>query len=264
MASAVIRGLLRSGHRPAALVVSEPDPGRRQALGALDPAVQVIDDNATAAAQAEILVLAVKPQVLEAVVRDLRAALPVPRPLVLSVAAGVPIRSLARWLGPDVPVVRAMPNQPALVGHGITALVAEAGVDMELRRRAEYLVRAVGEAVWLEDERLMDAVTAVSGSGPAYFYLLMELMERAATELGLSPELAARLVRQTAAGAGRTAVESGRQPGELRASVTSPGGTTAAALEVFEAAGMAGTVSRALTAARDRSLELGRAPDERD
>lgn len=264
MASAILRGLLRSGHRPSALMVSEPDAERRRALGSLDPDLRVLDENAGVANRAEVLVLAVKPQVLGPVARDLGQQLGSSRPLVLSVAAGVPTGVITEWLGQGVSVVRAMPNQPALVGHGITAMVAAGTLDEDHRRRAEYLMRSVGEAVWLDDERLMDAVTAVSGSGPAYFYLLMELMEQAALELGLPAELAARLVRHTAAGAGRAALESGRAPSELRASVTSPGGTTAAALAVLEDAGLPDTVRRALTAARDRSLELGRVPADRD
>jgi pyrroline-5-carboxylate reductase len=178
--------------------------------------------------------------------------------LVVSIAAGVRLASLARWLGADTPLVRAMPNQPALVGAGITALVAPDTVTANDRARAAAVLEAAGSVVWLDDESLMDAVTAVSGSGPAYFYLLTELLAQAGRAVGLPPELASTLARQTACGAGRTLAETAQDPAVLRASVTSPGGTTAAALAEFERAGLAAIVTRAVTAARDRGVELGR------
>jgi pyrroline-5-carboxylate reductase len=156
-----------------------------------------------------------------------------------------------------------MPNQPALIGAGITALVGSPGLPPAAGARAEQVLAAAGRTVWLPDESLMDAVTAVSGSGPAYFYLLVELMERAGQALGLPAELAAALARQTALGAGRTLAETGADPAALRAAVTSPGGTTAAALAEFERADLAAIVTRALTAARDRGAELGRPPAPR-
>jgi pyrroline-5-carboxylate reductase len=207
---------------------------------------------------ADVLVLAVKPQLIADVAREVAAG---PRPrgqLILSVAAGITLGSLRGWFGPDTPVVRVMPNQPATIGAGISGLAASVAVGERERQIAQYIASATGQAVWLQDESLMDAVTAVSGSGPAYFYLLMEHMERAAVELGLSPELAAALTRETALGAARVVIETKAEPARLRAEVTSPGGTTAAALRVFEAANLDAIVRQALAAARDRSAELGR------
>jgi pyrroline-5-carboxylate reductase len=151
-----------------------------------------------------------------------------------------------------------MPNQPATVGSGISVLIANAITNDAQRRTATYVAGSTGSAVWLDDETLMDAVTAVSGSGPAYFYLLMECMERAAMELGLPGELAQRLTRETALGAARVVLETGEPPATLRAAVTSPGGTTAAALQVFAESDLQAIVQRALRAARDRGRELGR------
>lgn len=259
MATAMVRGLLRTGHPAARLQVAEPQSSQRQKLAALDPALAVGDDNGALARAADVLVLAVKPQVLAEVATGLARGGRKPGQLVLSVAAGVTLASLAGWLGPDAPVVRAMPNQPATIGAGISALVAPEHVSQAQRAWAGYVAASTGSVVWLEDEALMDAVTAVSGSGPAYFYLLMECMEQAARQLGLPGDLAARLTRETALGAARVVAETGQEPAGLRAAVTSPGGTTAAALQVFAAAGLADTVSRALGAARDRGRELGRA-----
>lgn len=256
MATAIIRGLLRAGQAPGAILVSEPDAGRRAALAGMEAGLRVGGNNAAVAAACDVLVLAVKPQVMAAVAGALKA---VPRPsgqLVMSVAAGITLASLRDWLGSER-LVRVMPNQPALVGAGVSALVAAPGVGEADRERAAWIAGATGTALWLGDEGLMDAVTAVSGSGPAYFYLLMELMETTAAELGLPADLARRLVRATALGAARVVEETGTDPPELRAAVTSPGGTTAAALGVFAGADLAGIVRRALLAARDRSAELG-------
>jgi pyrroline-5-carboxylate reductase len=158
----------------------------------------------------------------------------------------------------NTPLVRVMPNQPATIGAGVSALAASSAVDAAARQIAEYVAGTTGRALWLQDEAMMDAVTAVSGSGPAYFYLFMEHMERAAIDLGLPPDLAAALTRETALGAARVVTETHSEPAVLRAAVTSPGGTTAAALRIFEQADLAGIVQQALTAARNRSVELGK------
>jgi pyrroline-5-carboxylate reductase len=259
MAGAIARGLAASGFAGNRLALADPDPVIRSGLAAALPDADIGADNAAVARGADVLVLAVKPQVLPTVARSLASVRPRAQ-LVISVAAGVRLASLAGWLGTDTPLVRAMPNQPALVGAGVTALAAGPALPAELRQRAGEVLAATGAVVWLPDESLMDAVTAVSGSGPAYFYLLVELMERAALELGLPAGLAATLARQTALGAGKTLIATGTDPAALRASVTSPGGTTAAAIAEFERAGLAAIVSRALTAARDRGVELGRPP----
>ncbi len=260
MARALVRGLLRPGHPAGCLQVADRDPAQLEQVGALHASVGIHGDNRDVAGVANVLVLAVKPQLMASVARQIAAG---PRPqgqLIVSVAAGVTLDALRGWFGPDTPLVRVMPNQPATIGAGISGLAASATVGARERQIAQYIASATGQAVWLQDETLMDAVTAVSGSGPAYFYLLMEHMERAAVELGLSPELAAALTRETALGAARVVIETKAEPARLRAAVTSAGGTTAAALRVFEAANLDAIVRQALAAARDRSAELGRSP----
>jgi pyrroline-5-carboxylate reductase len=202
-----------------------------------------------------VWLLAVKPQLLGAVVRSLAAAAAARRPLVISIAAGIRAADIARWAGPAATVVRAMPNRPALLGAGATALFAPAAPPAA-RATAARLLEAVGSVLWVEREADLDAVTAVSGSGPAYFFLLIEALEAAAIAEGLAPAAARQLAVATATGAARLAAESGDDPATLRAQVTSKGGTTAAALAVFEAADLRGIVARAVAAARARAGEL--------
>lgn len=258
MAQAIVGGLLRAGHPPANLAVAEPGEPQRERIAALNRAVRLMKSNPEAAAAADILVLAVKPQVMPAVLAELAAAKRAAAQLVLSVAAGVTLASLARGLGGPVPAVRIMPNQPALIGEGMAVLVASPEVSVAQKAQAFYIAEATGRAIWIGDESLMDSVTAVSGSGPAYFYLLMEMMEDAAVDLGLPRDVARILVRQTALGAARSAGDPASDAATLRASVTSPGGTTAAALTIMEQAGIRDILRRALAAARDRGAELGR------
>lgn len=258
MSHAVVGGLLNAGHRADRLHVSDPSDGQLERISSLNPAISTGHDNAATLARSDIAVIAIKPQLIDEVLRPLTDA---PRPdgqLVISVAAGVRLQTLLDLLKPTRAIVRVMPNQPALVGAGMSVLTATSGASQADRAHAEYIATATGRAEWVDDENLMDAVTAVSGSGPAYFYLLAELMEAAATGMGLPAELAGILARQTAFGAGRVAAESGLDLGALRESVTSKGGTTAAALAAFEDAGIRDIVERALRAARDRSIELGR------
>lgn len=258
MARALVRGLLQAGHPAGRLQVADPDPAQLEQVVALHASVGIHGDNSGVAAVADVLVLAVKPQLLADIARKIATGPRRSGQLILSVAAGITLGSLRGYFGPDTPLVRVMPNQPATIGAGISGLAASAGVHERERQVAEYIASAMGRAVWLDDEALMDAVTAVSGSGPAYFYLLMEHMERAAVELGLSADLAAALTRETALGAARLVIETSAEPARLRAAVTSPGGTTAAALRVFEAASLDAIVRQALAAARDRATELGR------
>lgn len=260
MARALVRGLLQAGHPAGRIQVADPDPAQLEQVVALHASVGIHADNREVARNADVLVLAVKPQLMADVARQLAAGPRRARQLVLSVAAGITLDSLRGWFGAGAPLVRVMPNQPATIGAGISGLAASAAVGETERQVAQYIASATGQAVWLQDEALMDAVTAVSGSGPAYFYLLMEHMERAAIELGLPASLAAALTRETALGAARVVIETKAEPGRLRAAVTSPGGTTAAALRVFEAANLGSIVREALAAARDRSAELGRVP----
>lgn len=256
MGRALIGGLLAAGHPVARIRVSDPDAACRAAC-AQDFAVATFADNARAASGATVVVLAVKPQQLREVARALAAVTPADT-LFLSIAAGITTTQLGAWLGAERAIVRAMPNTPALIGCGAAGLFANAHVDPAQRALAEQLLSAVGLALWLGDEALLDAVTALSGSGPAYYFLFLELMQQAALELGLPAEVAAPLARETAYGAARLARESVHDAATLRRQVTSPGGTTERALAEFAAADLAAIVSRALTAARDRAVELAR------
>lgn len=256
MARALLGGLLARGIDPERITVCEPDPTGRATL-AQQFGVSVSADNRAAVAGAQVVVLAVKPQIIGEVVTALADDLQLQRPLVISVAAGVRVAELARWIGAGVPVVRAMPNRPALIGAGATGLFADTGVGDVERARATELLAATGLAVWVESEALLDVVTALSGSGPAYFFRLAELMAEAAIAAGLEAGVARQLAAQTLAGAGRlVAAETDPDLAQMRAAVTSKGGTTAAALASFEAQGLPATVAQAMQAAAQRSREL--------
>lgn len=255
MARSLVGGLLADGAPPGTLQVAEPDPARRAALQA-DFGITVGADNAAAAAAAEVVVLAVKPQVAPDVAREIAAAVTAHGALVISVAAGIRSSDLERWLGAGAPVVRAMPNTPALLGCGATVLYAGEGVSDAQRELAEGILRAVGSVSWVAQEDQMDAVTALSGSGPAYFFLLIESLADAATQQGLPQDLARLLAVETALGAARMALESEEPIDALRRRVTSPGGTTEAALQAFEDGGFRELVATALRRAEARSREL--------
>lgn len=260
MARSLIGGLVARGHDAARLAVSEPNAGLREAL-ARDFGVAACADNAQAADGADVWVLAVKPQVIRTVCEGLRAPAQARRPLVVSIAAGITGAQLDRWLGGGLAVVRAMPNTPALLGAGASGLCVNARVSDAQRAQAEALLGAVGRVVWIEDEARMDAVTAVSGSGPAYVLLLAEAMQAAGEAQGLAPEAARALVTQTVLGAARMLAESGEPAATLRQRVTSPGGTTQAALETFETGGFRELVAQAVAAATRRGAELSAAND---
>jgi pyrroline-5-carboxylate reductase len=256
MARSLIGGLIADGYPAGRIYVSDP-AGERLAELAADFGVRIVGSNREAAAQADAVVLAVKPQVIRPVATELGEVLRNREALVISIAAGVRVADLVGWLGGDAAVVRSMPNTPALVQTGATALYANAKVSPAQRDLAESLLRAVGVTCWLDDEHLMDAVTAVSGSGPAYFFLLIEIMEESAARLGLPPETAKLLTQQTALGAAKMALESREDAAVLRQRVTSPGGTTERALQVLEEGGIRDLVERALRAATERAGELG-------
>ena len=257
MGRCLVGGLIGDGHPCDRLRVSDPDPERLRVLRELF-GVRTGNDNRSILAGADVVILAVKPQMVRAVVKDLAETLRAQGPLVLSIVAGLSTRVLRRWIGPEVPIVRAMPNTPALVRSGAAALYAETGsVDPGHRNSAESILRAVGSTVWVEDEALMDTVTALSGGGPAYFFLLMELIERAGVSMGLAPESARLLTLQTAFGAAKMALESESPMAVLRAQVTSKGGTTEQAIKTFQDCGIESIVTRALRAAEARSRELG-------
>jgi len=255
MARGLIAGLIANGYDPRRLCVSEPDPARREQLVARF-GLCAADSNAAALAFGQVAVLCVKPQLAAAVCRELSLCLPDPAPLFVSVMAGIDETSIERWLGRAVAVVRAMPNTPALVQSGAIGLHANARANAAQRNLAEEILRSGGLTCWLDDEAAIDAVTALSGSGPAYFLLLMEALEQAGIAQGLPPETARLLTIQTALGAARLAVESDDTPQQLRAQVTSPGGTTERAIAVFEEGGLTDLVQRAVAAARARAIEL--------
>jgi pyrroline-5-carboxylate reductase len=255
MARSLIGALVGAGAGAASIAVAEPDETLRAAL-ARDFGVATHADNAAAATGADTIVLAVKPQVMRDVCAALGAAIGDAKPLIVSIAAGIRIEQIETWLGRHLPVVRAMPNTPALVGAGATGLIANTRVDANARARAEAILGAAGRTAWIDDEALMDTVTALSGSGPAYFFLLVEALEDAAAAQGLPRETARLLASQTCLGAGRMLVESGEAPARLRERVTSPGGTTAAALAAFDAGGLRELVASAVDAATRRGREL--------
>ena len=257
MATSLMSGLIASGYAPQQIWVSDINQAVLQSH-AEHLQVNVTADNLAVVAAAEVLVLAVKPQMLHEICQQIAADIREKQVLVVSIAAGVTQTSLAEWLGADVAIVRCMPNTPALVQTGATALHANANVDADQKDASENILRAVGLTLWVDDEARLDAVTAVSGSGPAYYFLLMEAMETAAMELGLDEASARLLILQTALGAAKIALESSESPAKLRERVTSPGGTTQAAIEVFRQNGFAQLVSKALHAARDRSIEMSK------
>ena len=256
MARSLIGGLLASGGDPDHIWVAEPDAGHRELLRGRF-GVHTGADNREIATRSEVIVLAVKPQVLCSVAEELTDIVQTRQPLMISIAAGVREPDIRRWLGGEAAIVRTMPNTPALVGSGATALFANAQVNDEQRQLAESIMRSVGLTVWVEQERMLDAVTALSGSGPAYFFLLMEALEKMGVQLGLDPEVARLLTLQTAFGAAKMALESPENPAALRARVTSPGGTTERAISVFQDEKLDKLIARSLAA----SLALLEAPE---
>lgn len=260
MARSLIGGVIASGTPAATLRVVEPVAELRDAL-ARDFGVSVFDDAIDAAAGTGTWVFAVKPQVMRAVCENLAVQARATRPLVVSIAAGITAEQLDRWLGGGIAVVRCMPNTPALLGAGVTGLFANAQVRADGRAQAESLLASAGKTVWIDDEAMMDAVTAVSGSGPAYVFLLAEAMEAAARQQGLPDDTARTLVLQTVLGAARMLTESDEPPDELRRRVTSPGGTTQAAIETFETGGFRDLVVKAIDKATERGRQLSAAND---
>ncbi|MFO1069663.1 MAG: pyrroline-5-carboxylate reductase [Geminicoccaceae bacterium] len=258
MGGALLAGWIKAGLRPADAWVVEPDAGRRQALQA-EHGVHVAADVASLVGleTARTLVVAVKPQMLNAALPACRPLVG-PQTLVLSIAAGKTIAAFEAMLGPGTRIVRAMPNTPAAVGRGATALFANALVELDRKAEAEALMAAVGITAWLDSEEQMHAVTAVSGGGPAYVALLIETLAESAVQLGLPADLAMRLARATVVGSGELARQSPSPAAQLRIDVTSPGGTTQAALHVLMAEdGIQPLFDRAMRAAARRSQELG-------
>jgi pyrroline-5-carboxylate reductase len=255
MAGAIFGGLVRDAWPAASIIVVEPDRAQRERIAASHPGVRLLDVAGDALAGAAVVVWAVKPQIFGAAAPPCRPH--VAGALQLSVMAGIRSDAIAAATGSDR-VVRAMPNTPALIGRGISGLYARPGVDDADRALVERVLAPTGSLLWFGDESLLDAVTALSGSGPAYVFYLIETMVDAGVRMGLAADSARRLAQETFAGAAQLAMQSGESPAALRERVTSKGGTTHAALSVLEQAGVKAAFERALFAARDRATELGR------
>lgn len=258
MARSLIVGMLQDAGE-LQIRVADPDQNQLDVIRSYGSQIFTSTDNQQVIDGADVVVLAVKPQVMRSVLEPLQALAQKQHPLFVSVAAGIREASLNTWLGGQLPIVRCMPNTPALVKAGATGLYANPQVSKEQRSLAESILRTVGITLWFEDEDKLDVVTAVSGSGPAYFFLVMEAMQAAAETLGLKPEDAQLLVVQTALGAARLALESDQKPAELRKQVTSKGGTTEAALKQLNTGGLVPLFAEALKAAEQRSKELAQA-----
>ena len=257
MASAIIGGMLDNGYRAGNIWVSAPDDSHLQALRDRF-GVSVTTDNRHCAQQADMVVLAVKPQVMAEVCRDIAPVVQNTRPLMVSIAAGLASDTLDGWLGGGLPLVRVMPNTPSLVGKGAAGLFANAAVTAEQKTMVQSVFESIGSALWVDDEEQLHGVTALSGSGPAYFFLMLEALEAAATEAGIAPETARELAIQTMAGAAEMAARSEHDPAQLKRNVMSPGGTTERAINTFEDGGMRDLVQKAYNAAFERSQEMSK------
>jgi len=255
MGRSLIGGLIANGQSVNSITGTDINAEQRQ-TAASQFNIEVLEDNRQAIKDADIVVLAVKPQSMQETLQAITADLAQEKPLLISIAAGIQLSHLEQWAGEELAIVRSMPNTPALIQSGATALCANQFTSDTQRDLAEAIMRSVGLVLWLDDETLMDAVTALSGSGPAYYFLIMEVMEKAATQLGLSQEHARILTLQTAFGAAKMALESNHDAASLRKQVTSPGGTTEQALNVLLEGGIEQLFDDALTAAKNRSIEL--------
>ena len=256
MSLAIMRGLVDGGFAASSILVAEPSEQQRERLHRAFPDTVVEADNTRVAGRADTLLLAVKPQVLPEVCRELAATVQASKPLIVTIAAGVRSTDIDAWLGGGLAVVRVMPNQPALLGKGVSGLYANPRTSPGDRARARRILEAVGAVLDFDREADIDAVTAVSGSGPAYFFLLIDMLIEAAERFGLDGDSAARLAVATASGAAALAAAADEPMDKLIARVRSPGGTTAAALDSLESDGVRDIFARALTAARDRAVTL--------
>ncbi len=255
MGRSLIGGLIANGLSVNSITGTDLNAEQRQAT-ASQYNIEVLEDNQQAIKDADVVVLAVKPQSMQDALESIKAPLSLEKPLLISIAAGIKLSDLGKWAGKDLAIVRAMPNTPALIQAGATALCSNQITSGAQRDLAEAIMRSVGLALWLDDESLMDTVTALSGSGPAYYFLIMEVMEKAALQLGLPQEQARILTLQTAFGAAKMALESSHDAETLRKQVTSSGGTTEQALNVLMNGDIEGLFREALEAAKKRSAEL--------
>ncbi|KGK42832.1 pyrroline-5-carboxylate reductase [Nitrincola sp. A-D6] len=257
MAGAIFKGLLAKGYPADAITATAREADHLQKLKH-SLQIHVTSDNQEAVTDAEVIVLAVKPQVMQSVCREIATQVSRSRPLIISVAAGLQAETLNNWLGGGHAVIRCMPNTPSLVGAGASGLYALPNVQAEQRDFADQLLSGVGLVEWVEQESLLDVVTAISGSGPAYFFMIFEMMEKAAVELGMPADAARRLILQTGLGAVRMAQETGEEPAQLKRNVMSPKGTTERAIHTFEEAGMEAIFLKAMQACADRADELAK------
>jgi pyrroline-5-carboxylate reductase len=257
MATSLIGGLLKRGFLPSQITASDPGGHQRQIVTEKF-GVQTFDDNNAHFGIPDVVILAVKPQIMKQVTQDIAQSVIETNALVISIAAGIKIEHLQHWLSNDVAIVRTMPNTPALIGEGATGLFANTNVTNEQKHLTEGIMDSVGISHWVDAEFKIDVVTALSGSGPAYFFLFMEYMQKAAIELGLKPEVAAKLVEQTALGSAILAQRSSEDIAVLREKVTSPKGTTEAALKSFANNDLEQIIKQAIVAANDRSIQLSK------
>jgi len=255
MAGSLIGGLVSNGYPAEKITVLDLDAEKLAYLSKTF-GINSTQDSGALVASADVLVLAVKPQHMQSVAEEVSSAIKQKAPVVVSIAAGIRVDALERWLGAKLPIVRCMPNTPALVKTGATGLYANAQVSESQKDQVESLLRAVGVTVWVEEEDELDAVTALSGSGPAYFFMMMEALEEAGIEAGLSQKTAQLLTQETALGAAKMALESSESAGVLRQRVTSPGGTTERAIGVMGDRGLNDIFRAAVLAAKERSIEL--------
>jgi pyrroline-5-carboxylate reductase len=256
MARALAGGMLAAGYEASHVLISEPLAAHRKSLATDLPGTVIFEANEDAVRDAECIVFAVKPQILCEVCRPLAAIVQKSRPLIISIAAGVRARDIESWLGGNLPVVRVMPNQPALLRLGISGLYANEHTSEHQLRAATNIISTTGPVIRVGSEEDIDTVTAVSGTGPAYFYLLVDMLVKVAVDLGLSYENALALVLETARGAGEMAERSGETMDSLIARVRSPGGTTAAAFDYLDATDFRAIFTAAVVAARDRAVDL--------
>jgi pyrroline-5-carboxylate reductase len=255
MSRSLIGGLIAGGYDKTRIFASDPNQDACQAVGQ-GFGIECHADNAQVISHADLVVLAVKPQQLKAVCQQMADQIQSRKPLIVSIAAGVRSRDIESWLGGDLAIVRAMPNTPSLIQTGASGLFANNKVNNEQRNQAEEVLRAAGLALWVSEEDKLDAVTALSGSGPAYYFLFMEAMEAAGQKLGLDQKTAHLLTLQTAFGAAKMALESSDDCATLRRKVTSPNGTTEKAIQSFEADQLDQIIERAMQAAKTRAQQL--------
>lgn len=257
MARSLASGLINNGLPARQIMLSDPDKKTRDMLEA-QLGVTTFEENQEVVESADIVVFAVKPQILREVAEPLQGPMQQYKPLIISIAAGVLSNDLENWLGGNLAVIRAMPNTAALIGSGAAGLYANAKADEKERNIAESILRAVGVVAWVDSENQLDIVTALSGSGPAYYFLVMEALEQAAIDEGLPADIARLLTLETAFGAAKMALEGGEEPSLLRRQVTSKGGTTERAIDVMEESGLREIYKKALSAATARSAELAK------